>query len=128
MRLKNGSRNGISLELKSKILAESIMAGAVISSVAKKYNISKGTIYHWMKQNASTTNAHQPNENQPNENQQFVELAILDPVAYIEPEIAPSSTLESATLAWKDLKISFDGKILSSHLLEIIKILDGKSC
>ena len=51
MSLKNINMNGIAAELKSKILAESMVEGAVISSVAKKYNLSKGTIYHWMKQN-----------------------------------------------------------------------------
>lgn len=118
MRLKNGNMNGIAAELKSKILAESMVEGAVISSVAKKYNISKGTIYHWMKQNSPTTN----------ENKKFIELSVEGSDPYIEPKISDFSTLKSASLAWHDLSIEIEGKIMSSHLLEIIKILGNKSC
>ena len=118
MRYKNQNMNGIPLELKTRILAESMIEGAVIASVAKKYKISKGTIYQWMKQNMPTTNA----------DEKFVELSVMDEEAYTEPEIVSSSTLKSASLIWNDLSVEIEGTILSSHLLEIIKIFDGKSC
>ena len=96
MRYKNQNMNGIPLELKSRILAESMLEGAVIASVAKKYKISKGTIYNWMKQNMPTTNA----------DKQFVELSVMDEEAYTEPEIVSSSTLKSVSLIWNDLNAS----------------------
>ena len=95
MSLKNINMNGIAAELKSKILAESMVEGAVMSSVAKKYNLSKGTIYHWMKQNSLTTNA----------DKQFIELSVEGSDSYIEPKISDFSTLKSALLAWHDLSI-----------------------
>jgi hypothetical protein len=36
--VKNCNKNGIALELKLKILAESMEEGAVIALIAKKYN------------------------------------------------------------------------------------------
>jgi transposase-like protein len=118
MSLKNSNMNGIAAELKSKILAESRLEGAVISLVAKKYNISKGTIYHWMKSGGE----------KPNTDQRFVELEIVDQGPNIDIQIETPAYLKSAVLAWNDLSIEIEGKILSSHLLEIIKIVSNKSC
>jgi transposase-like protein len=118
MGLKNSNMNRIGLELKAKILAESMECGAVISLVAKKYNISKGTIYNWMKQHSLKVPI----------DKQFVELSIEETSPYMGAQIAAASTLRSAILTWNDLSLKIEGKIMSSQILEIIKILGNKPC
>ena len=52
-------------------------------------------------------------------NNNFVELSVKDSVSY---------TLEKASLTFKDFSFSIEGKVTSSSLIAIIKVLEEQSC
>lgn len=110
------SCNKIPPEIKSQILSELQVPGCIVPRLAKAYNISKTTIYTWQRQ-ARKINLGKISETDRGGN--FVELSIKD---------SRNSILEKASLVFNDFSIVVEGKVKSSSLLAILKILEGQLC
>ena len=108
--------NKILPEIKSQILSELLMPGSIVSKLAKSYNISSTTIHNWQRQ-SQKNKVEIGNEVESIDN--FIELSIKD---------SKNFALEKASLIFSDFSIVIEGKVRSSSLFEIIKILEGESC
>jgi transposase-like protein len=104
---------------KSQILRELLEPGCSITKLAKSYNVSKKSLYRW-RQNHELNNHHGSQIQKAADNNStgnFVELSVKE----------SDSALKKASLIFDNLSISIEGKISSSKLSGIIKILEG-SC
>jgi len=104
--------NKIPLEVKSQILSELQAPGCIVSSLAKSYNISNTTIYSWQRQARGIKVATGNEGEKPNN---FVELSVTEPKNFI---------MEKASLIFNGFSLVIEGKVNSSSLFEIVKILE----
>jgi len=112
------SCNKISPEIKSRILSELQVPGCIVSRLAKSYNVSNTTIYTWQRQ-AQKIGIGNSSGSEINRGSKFVELSVID---------SSNSTLEKASLIFNDFSIVLEGKVKSSSLVAIMKILEEQSC
>lgn len=112
------SCNKISPEIKSRILSELQVPGCIVSRLAKTYNVSNTTIYTWQRQ-TQKIGIDDSSSSEVNRGNKFVELSISN---------AKNSTLEKASLIFNDFSIVIEGKVRSSSLVAIMKILEEGSC
>ena len=110
------SRNKISPEIKSQVLSELQVPGCIVSNLAKSYNVSNTTIYTWQ-QKARKISV--DNSSEVDRSSKFVELSVQD---------SRNSTLEKASLIFNDFSLVIEGRVKSSSLLAILKILEVQSC
>ncbi len=103
-------------EIKEQILREAQAPNCLVSKLAKSYNISETTIYTWKREAKKFIIS---NKNETDKAKGFVELSVLD---------TRSSTLEKASLIFNDFSLVIEGKVKSSSLVEILRILEEQSC
>ena len=108
--------NKISLEIKSQILAELQIPGCIVSRLAKSYNVSRTTIHTWQRR-AGEIRVDKVSEVDRVGN--FVELTVKD---------FRNSRLEKASLTFNDFSFVIEGRVESSRLFAIVKILEEQSC
>lgn len=103
---------------KVQILKEATLSGCSVSDVAKAHNISRCTIYAWLRANRASKSSELAIANKINNN--FVEIALID------SQIATSKSfsLQKASFAFDDLAFSFEGNLNSKNLQKIINILE----
>ena len=106
--------NIISPEKKSQILADLSIPGYSVKDLAKTYNLSKTSIYN-LQRVAQGISAIQGSERSSD----FVELSVKDSV---------NSTLEKASLTFDNFSFSIEGKVTSTSLIAIVKILEAQTC
>ncbi len=99
-------------EIKEQILREAQAPNCLVSKLAKSYNISETTIYTWKREAKKFIIS---NKNETDKAKGFVELSVLD---------TRSSTLEKASLIFNDFSLVIEGKVKSSSLVEILRILE----
>ncbi len=115
-------RAKISQRKKSLILSEAAKPDCVISSLAKSYNISKGTIYKWLKQRKQAATMEVGEVAVATSNNDFVELSVIDSNKH------HTSYLQKASFVFDDFSLSFEGKFKSEVVLKIINALDESTC
>ena len=106
-------------ELKSMIIEESLQPGCVVAGLARRYGISKNTIYGWRSRcNKSTLSSVIPELPAATSglSGQFIELSINEP--------EQSLNLQEVTLKFSNLSISMQGQIKSSVLISVVKTLE----
>ena len=109
------SRNKIPQEIKAQILTELQAPGCTIPKLVKEYNVSNTTIRTWQRE----TLVRAPSEDDIVGSSNFVELSVKD---------SRNFTLEKASLTFNDFSLVIEGKVRSSSLLAIVKILEEQSC
>ena len=102
----------LSPEKRQQILAEALKPGSSISMIARHNNMSPKTLGTWKRKYLS--------KNTQNTEGKFVELEV--------KEVDSSVLLNKASLDFKDFAFSITGKVRSSSLIKIIKILEGSKC
>ncbi len=112
----------ISQRKKSLILSEAAKSDCVISSLAKSYNISKGTIYKWLKQRKQQASKVCAEVAVATAKNDFIELAVVDANKHY------NSYLQKASFVFNDFSLSFEGKFKSEVVLKIINALDESTC
>jgi Transposase len=148
----------ISADVKAKILAELQDPASSAIRIAKKYNISKATIYTWKNQarelTAKTLETPEIPLNSEAKNtcaSNFIEVPIIDSSSSScnhspnsisitsSVDITSSATtsfsrsslkprLEKASLIFNDFSIIFEGTVPTSSLIAIIQILEREPC
>lgn len=108
------SPNIISSEIKSQILEDLAIPGYSIKELAKTYNLSKTSIYN-LQRVAQEISAAKKSERSNN----FVELSVKNSI---------NSTLEKASLTFCNFSFTIEGKVTSTSLIAIVKILEEQSC
>ncbi len=114
--------------LKSKILTAALMPGCRVADLAKTYGIAAWTIYTWRKEMAAKSN-------DTDTATKFVELEVaIDENTNLSTTPAPSdiqssisnspSTLQKASLTFKHFSCVLEGRISTSTILKVIKIMD----
>lgn len=136
--------NRIPDDIKASVLSAIEVSGCNIVTIAKAHNISKGTIYKWIRDKSSCITQGTPqipdreslqkttSEGKcPQNNINFLELPILDSEnltntisANSTSSSSHSSKLSKASLIFNDLSIILEGKVSSSGLIAIIQILE----
>ena len=110
------SCNKIPPEIKSQILSELQAPGCIVSRVAKSYNVSNTTVYTWQRQAREIRVA---KVSEVDRGGNFVELSVKD---------TSNCILEKASLIFNDFSLVIEGKVKSSSLVAIVKILEEQSC
>jgi transposase-like protein len=110
-------RRKISPKEKSQILMELLEGGSSVAKIAKSYNISRERLYRWRKKHVSDNHPGTQRQKAAGNNSigSFVELSIKE----------SDSALKKASLIFDDFSISIEGKINSTKLFGIIRILEG---
>ncbi len=133
-------KSRISDEVKASVLSATAFPGCNITKIAKAYNISKTTIYSWIREKSSAFISSSPQipadqtctssarNNITGSSSEFLELSILDSTPISTSALRPRSTLEKALLTFHDCSITIEGKVKSSSLIAIIQILENQSC
>jgi len=110
-------------ELKTRIIGESLQAGCVIAELAKRHGISENTIYGWRsKYNEAVVSHHTSfvaggsKTVDSASDAGFIELSV--------SEAREQAHLQEASLKFDNFHLSMQGKVKSSVLLSIIKILE----
>ena len=108
------------LELKSRIIAESLKAGCVITELGKQYGISADTIYGWRnKYNNKLTSSCVTSEagiEASSKDGRFIELTV--------SESRELPNLQEASLKFDNFSLLLQGKIKSPTLIAIVKLLE----
>lgn len=106
--------NIISPEKKSQILADLAIPGYSVRELAKTYKVSITSIYNLQRvaQGIREISGTERNNN-------FVELSVKDSM---------NSTLEKASLTFHNFSFFIEGKVTSTILIAIVKILEEQSC
>lgn len=114
----------ISSERKALILEEASQPSCSISELAKAHSVTRGTIYTWIKENKNP----QPRKVNTKSlssalaKHSFVEVALVDSKNH------RSSNLQKASLIFNGFSLMIEGKVASSKLIAIIKILEEQPC
>lgn len=98
----------IDASIKAEVMKMLEEPGFSVAEISKTYEISRSTLHKW-KQSKSIKSI--------NDTERFVELSVL----------SPKRKLSKASLVFDDIAVSLEGKMSSSDLVSIIKIL-GTSC
>ena len=106
----------VSPKIKSRILSELEIPGCIITKLGKKYNVSDTTIHAWKRQ-ARGTKLSSDNLAEPKAN--FVEVSVKGP---------NDLTLAKAQLMFDSFSFTIEGRIKSSSLVAIIKVLEEQPC
>ena len=88
--------------------------GYSVKELAETHNVSRTSIYNLQRVAQNIKEMRYPIQNN-----NFIELAVKDSL---------SSTLENASLTFKDFSFTIEGKVTSSGLIAIIKVLEEQSC
>ena len=110
------SRSKVPPEIKSQILSELQMPGCTIPKLVKEYNVSSTTIRTWQRQ---AQEIRIDTDGKVDGSSNFVELSVKD---------TRNSTLEKASLTFNDFSLVIEGKVNSSSLFAILKILEEQTC
>jgi len=148
--------------LKTRIIQAKLLHHQSVSNLARSYNISKNTIYKWLRQHREEAKAKTiTNNDSMMAMPQFVEVAVKEPIdlslfpslpsspsseteaeaeveAEVEVEIeAEDSTvarvgvgapvLRKASLSFDNFSIALEGKLSSTKLIAILRVL-GRQC
>jgi transposase-like protein len=114
----------ISSKKKTLILAEAAIPGCVISKLAKSYDISKGTIYNWVRKSKNFQAQQTKNTEKPTSliSNSFIELSLVDNKSH------KNSTLQKASLVFNNFSFVMEGNIEMASLLKVIEMLEKQSC
>lgn len=142
----------ISPKLKSRILSESFLPGCIISNLAKSYGISAKAIYNWRRSSREVQVKDGELGSEVEASRVFAAspasaycaaAAATAPVApascsleskwgatFVELPIPDSEVyaLQKASLIFEDFALTLEGRIKSSSLCAIVKILEEASC
>jgi transposase-like protein len=110
------SRKKISEKIKSQILLELSKPGYVVSNLSRQYGVSSWIIYKWLKEEKAPVAPAGGGSSVAGEWSEFVELSVL--------ESGAPSGLTKASLVFQDFSLSLEGKVSSSKLISILKILE----
>jgi len=111
-------------KIKKQIVSESLEPGCVVSQVASKYGVSKQSIYVWRREFfAHNPQRESSDPTRTNSSSSFVELPIIDS----HSPVTKQHVLEKASLVFRDFSLVLEGKVQTSNLLSILKILE-ESC
>jgi transposase-like protein len=113
----NKYKGPISPEIKAEILNKLSTGGFSVSQLAKDYNISSSSIYHWQKREQKVEEY-----DQDSMLANFIEMPILDGLS-----LHPSS-LQKASLTFDNFSFTIEGKIKTGRLLQIIRYLEEGLC
>lgn len=118
--MKNKRPSTFSSERKAEVLAAAAVPGCVISDLAKSYGVGRGSIYAWIRQQKKTAaNTFVP---------RFLEVAVREQIESKEPgcpiELTESPALSKASLKFDNFSLVIEGKIASTKLISILKILE----
>lgn len=102
-------------KIKAEIISESLMPGCIVSELALKHDVSKQIIYEWRKEFQANHSQFGTSVDAAN---RFIELPIIN---------SKSCVLEKASLVFRDFSLVLEGRIHTSSLLSILKILE-ESC
>jgi len=145
-------RHKISSEIKSRILAEVLKPRSNIPKIAKIYGISDGTIYRFRREAqklTQNTNTHEPRALSSEKAtttscaDKFIELSICDsqdaelcegtntacPIMRTSTSTASTTSnvsLQKASFVFNDFSVVLEGKIKTSCMVDIIKVLSER--
>mgnify|MGYP003621028293 CR=1 FL=1 len=108
------NNNKISAEVKSQVMIELAKGESGVGNISMRHGVSRAAIYSWLK--AERAEAGAGADGSVNDSGGFVELSVA------EAEIHTSLT--KASLVFGDFSLSLEGKLSSSKLISIIKILE----
>ena len=106
----------IKSKLKSQILVELLSPGSSITKLAKSYNVSRSSLHKWRRDH-KISDQHNSEVQQTacnNGTGHFVELSVKK----------SNFDLRKASLIFDNFSISIEGKVSSSKLFEILKVLE----
>jgi len=111
-------------KVKRQIVSESLEPECVVSKLASKYGVSKQSIYVWRREFC----VHNPQRDSSDPtststSSSFVELPIIGSKSLNSKQ----HVLEKASLIFRDFSLVLEGKVQTSSLLSILKILE-ESC
>jgi transposase-like protein len=109
-------RRKVGSRLKHQILQESLVPGCVVTELAWRHKISPKTVYGWRREYFQIRAA---SSNITEGASKFVEVKV---------ESDSSSSLEKASLIFKDYSLIMEGRISSKQLISIFKILEEEQC
>ena len=99
---------------KAQILREVALPGCSISDVAKTYNISRCTIYAWLRENRNS----QARDTEIASN--FVEVALIDSKVMA----TKNCLLQKASFTFDDFAFSIEGDLNKQKLQKVIRVLE----
>lgn len=112
----------VAVEIKTRVIEESLKPRCVITKLAEKYGISPETVYGWRSsynRMALASTVSFDKKNGSDSVGKFIELSVSKPKQLL--------TLQEASLKFDNLSLVMQGQIKSSTLLSIVKILE-ESC
>jgi transposase-like protein len=144
-------RHKISSEIRARILAEILKPGSNIPKIAKTYSISDGTIYRFRREAQKLTKNISTNEPRALSSEKaattrgagkFIELSICDSqnaelsegvntatfiMSTSASTVSPTSNmrLQKASFIFDDFSVVLEGKINTSRILRILKVLSA---
>ena len=112
--MKKSNNSKISAEVKSQVMIELARGEFGVRNISMRYGVSRAAIYSWLK--AERAEAGVGADASVNGRGGFVELSVEESQAH--------SSLTKASLVFQDFSLSLEGKLSSSKLISIIKILE----
>lgn len=109
-------RTDVSRELKKRITLASLEPGCDLASLAGKYKLARSTVFRWRKmyrQQQSENTLTKPT-------QQFIELKL--------PPQERVSNLKKVELQFDNHRCCIEGKINSTQLVKLFKLLEEAAC
>ena len=141
----------VAAKLKSQILSEILLPNASVPAIAKKYNLSRTTLYGWRSNynkkhiiSINNRNNNDSNEDNSNNNQEipesnFIELVSEEgsgnnslpkiPSSFYSPKPKNTKLLSEISLIFNNnISLSLKGNINTSSLIKILGALEEESC
>ena len=111
------SNNKIAAEVKAQVMLELSKPESGVGNISRQYGVSRSTIYKWLKcERAAVSFCGVSSAASVDDRAGFMELAVI--------EDGDHSSLTKASLVFEDFSLSLEGKLSSSKLISIIKILE----
>ena len=119
--MKTKKAKKIAVKVRAQVLEAMMVPGYVATDLIRSYGISKSTIYKWRKQLKTL----------PESTGLVIDSDCATKSRFVEVSVKGPSTkacdLKKASLIFDDFSISIEGKISSSKLLAVLKVLED-SC
>ncbi len=112
--MKKSNNSKISAEVRSQVMLELAKGECGVRNISMRYGVSRAAIYNWLKEERAAVGV--GSDVSVNESTEFVELSVAESEAH--------SGLTKASLVFQDFSLSIEGKLSSSKLISIIKILE----
>ena len=114
---------------KAEILAAVAVPGCVIADLAKSYSIGRGSIYTWINQQKKSLSIKQQKQASANTSMpKFLEVAVTEQVEMKKPnepiKLRETFNLSNCSLVFDDFSLAIEGKIATTKLISILRILE----